>query len=72
MTDFRLVLCENCGSEGRLYRRCMVYEPGCAFAHEDQEDAGECPECKGTGRALVEVEPITIEDLEDNNAPFVC
>lgn len=66
MADPILVLCETCGSEGRIIVRCMAYEPGCATPHHHGErDEGECPDCEGTGYALIEGEPITLEDLEE-------
>lgn len=68
-TDFvddnlRLILCEACNSEGRTFKRVSVYEHGCGFPHDDIADDGPCPHCEGSGYALVEVEPIGIEDLE--------
>jgi hypothetical protein len=52
--DMRAVLCETCGSEGRIYRQhaCNPYE---------EADHGECPECRGTGLALIEVCPVDME-----------
>ena len=35
MHDIRLVLCETCGSEGRIYRG----------QYEDERDCGQCPAC---------------------------
>jgi hypothetical protein len=57
MNDYRLVLCETCGSEGRIYRGL----------YEDERDCGPCPACEGTGGEgeIVEVEPIEMEDLSD-------
>lgn len=52
-----LVLCEACGSEGRILT-ANGNDP-------DSIDHGECPYCEGTGLALVESEPITLEDLEE-------
>lgn len=52
-----LVLCEACGSEGRILT-ANGNDP-------DHTDLGECPWCSGTGGELVECEPITLEDLED-------
>ena len=40
------VLCEACGSEGRIY----------TGSYEDERDLGECPVCHGTGREEVEGE----------------
>lgn len=49
-----LILCDACGSEGRIYRGL----------YEDERDCGECPVCEGTGSVLVESDPVTLEDLE--------
>lgn len=54
MTDIRIVPCEHCNTEGRIY----------CGQHEDERDCGECPVCEGTGGEIIEVEPITLEDLE--------
>ena len=51
--DIRFVLCESCGSEGRIY--CGQYE--------DERDCGPCSICEGTGMMEIEVEPIEMEDL---------
>lgn len=59
MTDVRLVLCEHCGSEGRLYRTRSGHPND-----PDTIDRGPCAECEGTGRELIEVEPIELEDLD--------
>lgn len=56
--NLRIVLCEACGSEGRIY-----------FDVSDRDgpmEASEpCPWCDGTGGELVEVLPITMEDLDE-------
>lgn len=57
MTRPVLVLCEACGSEGRLLT-ARGNDP-------DYTDNGKCPYCDGTGLALVESEPIALEDLEE-------
>ena len=54
MSDVRIVRCEACGSEGRIYHgdgshRLDWVEP--------------CPYCQGTGGEMIEVEPITLDDL---------
>lgn len=48
-----LVLCEVCQSEGRILR---------SNGGPDDIDHGECPECKGSGFALVDSEPMSLED----------
>lgn len=52
--ECRIVLCEHCGSEGRIYRG----------QYDDERDCGECPACEGTGGEIVTVTPITVEDLD--------
>lgn len=59
----RLVPCERCGSEGRIYVGALVYEPGCGHAHWGERDDGECPECRGRGEVQIDDEPIELEDL---------
>lgn len=54
MPDVRIVLCEYCGSEGRIYRGL----------YDDERDCGECPACEGTGGEIVEVEAITEDDCD--------
>jgi hypothetical protein len=64
MDSSRIIPCTHCGSEGRLYVRCIAYEPGCGHAHSwGERDDGECPVCHGTGSEIIETEPITMEDL---------
>jgi hypothetical protein len=55
----RLVLCDACGSEGRIY--CGQFD--------DEWDAGECPWCEGTGGELIPTRPIDADDLEDYAPP---
>lgn len=55
MNSPRVVLCEACGSEGRIY--CGQYE--------DERDTGPCPWCEGTGGELIETQPITLADLDE-------
>lgn len=58
--EFRFVLCERCGSEGRIYSESR--SPG---REPVEVDHGPCGACDGTGREPIEVEPITMEDLLD-------
>lgn len=53
--EVRIVLCDVCGSEGRLYT---------SNGGPDETDRGPCPWCDDTGGALIPVEPIDFEDLE--------
>lgn len=50
-----MVLCEACGSEGRL-----LTSDGGPY----DVDNGPCPYCEGTGLALVECELIMMQDLD--------
>lgn len=51
-----LILCDRCQSEGRLLTQgSQVW---------DEIDNGECPDCDGTGRLLVEAEPVTLKDTQ--------
>lgn len=52
MTDVQIVLCETCGSEGRIYRGL----------YDDERDCGECPACEGTGGEIISVYAIDMED----------
>lgn len=60
----RLVLCEACGSEGRIYVRDWCSGSWNEPAHWGERDDGECPWCEGTGGALIATDPITLEDVE--------
>lgn len=64
MTNPRVVFCEACGSEGRIYRRGWVYESGCSHAHVGEVDDGECPVCQGRGEVEIETQPVDLADLE--------
>lgn len=55
MDDFRAITCECCGGEGRDLR---------SDGGPDDIDNGECFACEGTGTALIEVEPIEMEDID--------
>ncbi|BCH33172.1 hypothetical protein MesoLjLc_51020 [Mesorhizobium sp. L-8-10] len=61
----RIILCEACGSEGYERYTATVYEHGCGFGHEDVflDYSRPCRFCEGTGGAIIETEPITLEDL---------
>jgi excinuclease UvrABC ATPase subunit len=54
MADYRIIICEACDGEGSKYVR----------QHEDDRYVGPCEVCEGTGYAVIEVEPIALEDLE--------
>jgi DnaJ-class molecular chaperone len=50
----RLIECPCCEGEGGWHEGC-----------EDYGHYVECDECKGTGGILGEVEPITLDDMEE-------
>lgn len=57
-TDHRIIGCEYCGTEGRIYRsRYGGNDP-------DTIDLGPCPVCEGKCSVVIEVEPIEMEDLD--------
>lgn len=55
--DFRILPCEHCQGEGRLYSG-HPNDP-------NPRDDGECPVCEGTGGEWIRVNPITLDDLDD-------
>lgn len=63
MTDFRIVCCSYCDSEGRVliredyYDRQYGWQPG-------ERDIGPCEACDGTGGEIIEVFAIEAEDLD--------
>lgn len=56
MCNARVVLCETCGSEGRL-----LTNDGGPY----DTDWGPCPWCESTGGEVIETQPITLEDFPD-------
>lgn len=60
--ELRWMKCETCGGEG-------------GYSKDDTSPFSDywytCKTCEGEKWVLVPVEPVTTEDLEDNNAPFV-
>lgn len=65
MDSPRIIPCTHCGSEGRIIRQCIGYEPGCAHPHmHGERDDGECPVCEGTGGEIIETYAIEMEDLQ--------
>lgn len=48
-TDYRVVGCEACGTEGQIY--------------SDEYTSVPCPWCEGTGGEVIEVYPIEMKDL---------
>lgn len=57
--DCRVVACEACGTEGRLYVTNYDASQGCW----GERDIGPCPYCDGTGGEIIETQPIEMEDL---------
>ena len=57
---WRVVLCEACGSEGRLYVTDYDSSQGCW----GERDIGPCPYFEGTGGEIIAVQPIDMEDLD--------
>jgi hypothetical protein len=50
-TAYRIVPCEHCGTEGRIY----------SGQYEDERDCGPCPVCEGTGGEIIKTEPAALE-----------
>lgn len=60
VVELRWVSCEFCGGSGEVEVRPIV------GPYEDPTPCGElCSACDGTGRDCVEVQPITMQDLDD-------
>jgi len=60
-SDTRFVECSACGGDTVIEHLTRYYdEYGNQMVHSET-----CPYCSGFGVEEVEVEPITIEDLED-------
>lgn len=53
MSNLRIIPCECCQTEGRIYRG----------QYEDERDYGQCPVCEGTGGEVIETEPVTLDDM---------
>jgi hypothetical protein len=53
-TDLRIVGCEYCSTEGKLY--CGEFD--------EERCIGDCPICEGTGGEIIETQPIDMEDLD--------
>lgn len=64
MSDLRIIPCEACGTEGRIIRYA-VYHSSAHVGAPDEVDHGECPDCEGTGGAIIETRPIEMEDLNE-------
>jgi hypothetical protein len=58
---YRIVLCEACGSEGRIYHPAYT----CDNYGNPMEYEEPCPYCEGTGGVLIEVQPIEAEDFAE-------
>jgi hypothetical protein len=61
MSEWRIVPCENCGTEGRL-----TWQTGGMDDYGNPlEDSAPCPCCDETGGEIIAVQPIEIEDLDE-------
>jgi hypothetical protein len=58
----RIIRCEFCQSEGRIYRGM----------YEDERDCGPCPACEGTGGEIIETLSITLEDLTSDDDLWIA
>lgn len=70
MNDTRIVLCQACGSEGRVYVTGYDHGSWNEPPHWYERDTGPCPYCEGTGGEIIETEPIEMEDLEIYSPPI--
>lgn len=61
--NFIFATCPACDGSGVETFGVTVYEHGCGFSHPSTDER-ECPYCHGAGTVETEVEPITLEDLE--------
>lgn len=59
--NFRVVACEACGTEGRIYVTDYDSENGCWGERDD----GPCPYCDGTGGEIIETQTIEMKDLDE-------
>jgi hypothetical protein len=50
---WHLIDCLECGGSGIVPRRITVYEAGCAFPHDDTDEA-KCADCDGSGVIVVQ------------------
>jgi hypothetical protein len=63
MNDERIVLCETCQSEGRIYRESCIRHAG-AYGAPEEVDEGQCEVCEGTGGEIVITHLIEEEDFD--------
>lgn len=61
--DYRIVPCEACGTEGRIYERHQGYCRHTGY-YEGEVDTGPCPYCEGTGGEIIEVQMVEMDELE--------
>ncbi len=69
LEDIRIVVCPECGGEGRDIRCGIVYEAGCGHGHRGDVDYGICQGCNGDGSIEIEAQPIEPEDFDDAFPP---
>lgn len=60
MCNARVILCEACGSEGRIRWGSRQFDN---YGNEMEHDEP-CPYCEGTGGEIIETQPIEMEDLD--------
>lgn len=58
-TNERVIPCESCGGDGEFN------EPYFRSDHSVGNRHSKCTACAGTGEQVIELEPVTLEDLEE-------
>lgn len=59
IADLRIVACEACGTEGRIYH---------GNGDKPWDYVEECPYCDGTGGEIITTQPIEMADLDSEGA----
>jgi hypothetical protein len=59
MSDLRIVGCEACSTEGRIYH---------GNGDKPWHYVEECPYCEGTGGEIITTQPIEMADLDEGRA----
>lgn len=62
MCNERIIKCERCGGEGRIYTREDWFDPQAGWVSGEHDD-GPCPACEGTGGEIIETQPVGLDDL---------
>lgn len=63
----RIVDCPDCQGEGFRYVQGIVYEAGCGHAHRGEVCEGLCPTCNGACVVELDIEPVTLSDLDEQD-----